>query len=75
MCAIAKLFSPLPLGCFSRAYDNECLSLTPYALKRVSLYFVLMYHIENSLFYQISVGMSFTVGLGVGYKDLSAFEF
>lgn len=34
-----------------------------------------MHYIENSLFYQISVGMSFTVGLGVGYKDLSAFEF
>lgn len=59
----------LPFGYSSRPVGNECHSLTSYALKRVSLYFVLMWYIENSLFYQISVEMSFTVGLGVGYKD------
>lgn len=52
-----------------RTFGGECHSLTPYALKRVSLYFVLLWYIENSLFYQISVEMSFTAGLGVGYKD------
>lgn len=65
----------LPFGCSVRTFGNECHSLTPYAFKSVSLYFVLTWYIENSLFYQISVEMSFTVGLGVGYKDLSAFEF
>lgn len=71
---VANLRCILPFGCLSRAFGGECHSLTPYALKRVSLYFVLMYYIENSLFYLISAEMSFTVGFGVGYKDLSAFE-
>lgn len=68
----ASLFyvSPHLLGPgVERTFGDECHSLTPYALKRVSLYFVLLWYIENSLFYQISVEMSFTAGLGVGYKD------
>lgn len=62
---IANLFYTLPFE-YSRTFGNEYHSLTPYALKRVSLYFILTWYIENSLFYQITVEMSFTVSLGVG---------